>query len=62
MNSPEWEKAECPICGREYSYSGKQRASTCGRSACLQHFFHPEMEKDTGVVLYQREQEIKKED
>lgn len=56
MPEPEWIKAKCPICRREYSYLGDNDPNTCGRSNCLQCFVHSELEKDASIILYQREE------
>jgi hypothetical protein len=33
----EWDKANCPICGKEYQFIGKTyKPVTCGKFTCLQ--------------------------
>jgi hypothetical protein len=33
----EWDKANCPICGKEYQFIGKTYTpKTCGKFSCLQ--------------------------
>lgn len=52
-NKLDWQKAICPVCGKEYLYLPSYKPATCGTFDCMFAHMHPQAVKRREVRLSQ---------